>query len=188
MPSKPPNKWEISYPAYCFSQSSVIAQYHRHKRQEGKGVQSRPPSVCVWYETLHTKIMIFGSLSLPPVVFSKTLPVAVVLCSPRVHCRKCSFTKEWPKVRHLWGNKGILYIYIKDLCKYMNLFWIIFGVYPTRLSCPPLLKLPYFLPGFNFCNHSPNNNDCLRHLLKVTNVNFTHEKNIWSSTSVDSHH
>lgn len=106
-----PNKWEISYPVYCFSQSCVIAQYHRRKRQEGKAVQSRPPSVCVWYETLHTKIMILAPWASSPVVFSKTLPVALVLCSPRVRCRKCSFTKEWPKVRHLGGNKGILYRY-----------------------------------------------------------------------------
>lgn len=158
---------------YGSSQSRVIAQYHRHKRQEGKGVQSKPPSVCVWYETLHTKIMIFGSLSLPPVVFSKSLPVAVVLCSPRVHCRKCSFTKGWPKVRHLWGN----FLCIRDLLKYINLFWVIFSV-ANQAELSTASKIVIVFPSFNFCNRSLNSNDCLRHLSKVTNVNFTHEKKI----------
>lgn len=115
-------------------------------------------------------------MSLPLVVCSKTLPVAVVLCSPRVHCRKCSFTKEWPKVRHLCGNKGIFYIYQRLVQTHefsLNDIWCV----SNKAELPNTSKTVIILPGFNFCNHSQNNNDGLGFLLKASNVTFVHLKN-----------
>lgn len=52
----------------------------------------------------------------------------------------------------------------------LNNIWCV----SNKTELPNTSKTLIILPGFNFCNHSLNNNGHLRFLLKVINITFVY--------------